>query len=221
MRLFAVQPPAVDLVTAEALLWGAPVTSPLLPLSPLATGGNLDCALSGARQCAAGGQDLSGLHTCPSGAAPVLLRWDSRPPPGQAWPASRPSVARLLAELDSPVCLPAPSCLRCSILHTLRVRYSLDSIYTYSGNILIAVRGAGLGRFGGVPGPGCGSLRSLASGSRCRKCWRAAPPCRGGARLFAAGARQHRQVPDLRLPCPASACRPTRTSGCASCTGPA
>lgn len=25
------------------------------------------------------------------------------------------------------------------ILHTLRVRYGLDSIYTYSGNILIAV----------------------------------------------------------------------------------
>ena len=27
----------------------------------------------------------------------------------------------------------------CSILHTLRVRYTLDMIYTYSGNILIAV----------------------------------------------------------------------------------
>lgn len=28
---------------------------------------------------------------------------------------------------------------RHSILHTLRVRYELDMIYTYSGNILIAV----------------------------------------------------------------------------------
>ena len=27
----------------------------------------------------------------------------------------------------------------CRILHTLRVRYTLDMIYTYSGNILIAV----------------------------------------------------------------------------------
>jgi len=27
----------------------------------------------------------------------------------------------------------------CSILHTLRVRYALDMIYTYSGGILIAV----------------------------------------------------------------------------------
>ena len=34
------------------------------------------------------------------------------------------------------------------ILHTLRVRYALDSIYTYSGNILIAVGG----RAGGVQG---------------------------------------------------------------------
>lgn len=31
---------------------------------------------------------------------------------------------------------------RRSILHTLRVRYTLDMIYTYSGNILIAVRAA-------------------------------------------------------------------------------
>ena len=31
------------------------------------------------------------------------------------------------------------SCGACSILHTLRVRYTLDMIYTYSGNILIAV----------------------------------------------------------------------------------
>ena len=30
------------------------------------------------------------------------------------------------------------SCLR-RLLHTLRVRYTLDMIYTYSGNILIAV----------------------------------------------------------------------------------
>lgn len=30
-------------------------------------------------------------------------------------------------------------CMRCSILHTLRVRYELDMIYTYSGQILIAV----------------------------------------------------------------------------------
>lgn len=30
-------------------------------------------------------------------------------------------------------------CMRCSILHTLRVRYELDMIYTYSGKILIAV----------------------------------------------------------------------------------
>ena len=29
--------------------------------------------------------------------------------------------------------------LACRILHTLRVRYTLDMIYTYSGNILIAV----------------------------------------------------------------------------------
>ena len=32
--------------------------------------------------------------------------------------------------------------MRRSILHTLRVRYTLDMIYTYSGNILIAVRAA-------------------------------------------------------------------------------
>lgn len=31
-----------------------------------------------------------------------------------------------------------PSCMS-RILHTLRVRYTLDMIYTYSGNILIAV----------------------------------------------------------------------------------
>jgi len=36
-----------------------------------------------------------------------------------------------------------------SILHTLRVRYELDMIYTYSGNILIAVgRGGEEGREG-------------------------------------------------------------------------
>lgn len=28
----------------------------------------------------------------------------------------------------------------CRLLHTLRMRYTLDMIYTYSGNILIAVR---------------------------------------------------------------------------------
>ena len=28
----------------------------------------------------------------------------------------------------------------CRLLHTLRVRYALDMIYTYSGEILIAVR---------------------------------------------------------------------------------
>ena len=32
--------------------------------------------------------------------------------------------------------------LACRILHTLRVRYTLDMIYTYSGNILIAVSSA-------------------------------------------------------------------------------
>ena len=35
-----------------------------------------------------------------------------------------------------------------SNLHTLRVRYELDMIYTYSGNILIAVRGGGGGGLG-------------------------------------------------------------------------
>lgn len=39
---------------------------------------------------------------------------------------------------------PTTRCPLCSILHTLRVRYALDSIYTYSGNILIAV-GSGVG----------------------------------------------------------------------------
>ena len=49
----------------------------------------------------------------------------------------------LYASSNSPACLTCMlGCdlnLPCRLLHTLRVRYTLDMIYTYSGNILIAV----------------------------------------------------------------------------------
>lgn len=66
-----------------------------------------------------------------------------------------------------------------SILHTLRVRYELDMIYTYSGNILIAVR----------DGEELAARRAATT----------------------AAARSRRPRPS----------RPTRTSGCATCTAPA
>lgn len=49
-----------------------------------------------------------------------------------------------------------------SILHTLRVRYALDSIYTYSGNILIAVRGR--------RGRGAGMLAAAAAAATAAAC---------------------------------------------------
>lgn len=51
---------------------------------------------------------------------------------------------RQLSSSAAALCMHPPLHLACflssrRILHTLRVRYGLDSIYTYSGNILIAV----------------------------------------------------------------------------------
>jgi myosin-5 len=69
-----------------------------------------------------------------------LVRSDFLHEPGCDRPAAVPGRAARACVRGAACLVCSPTCFppSCSILHTLRVRYALDAIYTFSGSILIA-----------------------------------------------------------------------------------